>query len=123
MRDSASLAALWWDVWRDGNLELLDEIVADPFVRHTAHENAVRTRAQAKEDMARYRTSHELATIRIDAQRVTDDEVWQRVTTTGVNLTTEELLTMTWIQVFRIETGRLAEMWLLYAVGMDWSNP
>ena len=120
MADPRTLARLWWDVWRDGNLELLDEIVADPFVRHTTRETVIRDRAEIRQDMARYRDAHQLSTIRFDSQVAVDDRVWSRVTTTGVNVQAEEPQTMSWLQEFRVADGRLAEMWLLYAIGIDW---
>lgn len=119
--DHGALIARWWSVWYDGDLDALDEIVADTFVRHGHQGTLVRTRQQAKDDMLQYRESMEFAEVRIEAQSVTGDAVWSRVTTTGVNLKTEEPTTMSWLQVCRVEDDRIAEMWLLYALGVDWS--
>jgi hypothetical protein len=120
--DHGALVARWWDVWYDGDIDVLDEIVADTFVRHGHRGTVVRTRAQAKDDMLQYRESVAFAEVRIDAQTVSQNEVWSRITTIGVNRKTEEPSTISWLQVCRIEHGRIAEMWMLYALGSDWSQ-
>jgi ketosteroid isomerase-like protein len=119
--DPAATVERWWNVWYEGDLDTFDEIVADTFVRHGTQGTVVRTREQAKEDMALYRDSMEIAEVHIDARAVSGADVWCRVTTRGVNLKTEEPVTMSWLQECRVEDGRIAEMWLLYANGVDWS--
>ena len=43
------------------------------------------------------------------------------MTIEGVDLEAGTTRVMTWLQVFRIDDdGRLAESWLLHAVGIDW---
>ena len=39
-----------------------------------------------------------------------------------MNRKTEEPSTISWLQVCRIEDDRIAEMWMLYALGLDWSK-
>jgi ketosteroid isomerase-like protein len=119
--DHGNLVARWWNVWCEGDLDTFDEILPERFVRHGGYGTAVRSREQAKRDMDEYRESMEIADVRIEAQSVSGDEVWSRVTTIGVNLKTEEPTQMSWLQVCRVENGRIAEMWLLYALGVDWS--
>jgi ketosteroid isomerase-like protein len=120
--DHGNLVARWWNVWCEGDLDAFDEILPERFVRHGGYGTAVRSREQAKRDMDEYRESMEIADVRIEAQAVSGDEVWSRVTTTGVNLKTEEPTQMSWLQLCRVEHGRIAEMWLLYALGVDWST-
>ena len=72
--------------------------------------------------MVQYRESMEFAEVRIESQSVSGNEVWSRVTTIGVNRKTEEPTTISWLQVCRIEDDRIAEMWMLYALGIDWSQ-
>jgi ketosteroid isomerase-like protein len=119
--DHAALVARWWNVWYEGDIDALDEILDDPFVRHGHQGTTRRSLKQAKEDMVQYRESVEFAEVRIEAQSVSGDEVWSRVTTTGVNLRTEEPSKLSWLQVCRIADGRIAEMWMLYALGIDWA--
>ena len=122
MSDHGALVERWWAVWFDGDIDALDEIVADRLVRHGHQGTVVRTRAQSKEDMLQYRESVEFAEVRMDAQTVSENEVWSRITTIGVNRKTEEPSTISWLQVCRIEDDRIAEMWMLYALRVDWSQ-
>ena len=113
----------WWNVWRDGDLDTIDEIVAEPFVRHSSRGTVTRsTHKQVREDMSQFRETLELAEVRIDAHSVDGSHVWCRVTTTGVNLATEEPSTMSWLQTCRVVDGRIEEMWWLYVLDMDWST-
>jgi hypothetical protein len=110
-------------VWRDGDLDTIDEIVAEPFVRHSSRGTVVRQhRAQVRDDMVQFRETLELAEVRIDAMSEAGDQVWCRVTTTGVNLATEEPSTMSWLQQCRVVDGRIEEMWWLYVLDLDWSS-
>jgi hypothetical protein len=120
--DPASLARRWWEIWRDGDLASLDDLVTDPFVRHGNRENARRSLTEVKRDMARYRDGLEIVSFTIDAVAVAGAEVWQRVSVTGVQPQTEDPLSIAWLQEFRVHDGRLAEMWMLYAMGMDWAG-
>jgi hypothetical protein len=120
--EPATLVRRWWDVWRDGDFDALDEILGEKIVRHGSQGSIVRSLAQAKDDMVQYREAMEIATVRVDAQTVDRDTVWTRLTTTGVRMQTEETVVMTWIQACRIVDGRLVEMWLLYAPGVDWAK-
>jgi hypothetical protein len=116
------MARRWWEIWRDGDLTSLDDLVSDPFVRHGNRENVVRTLDEVKADMVRYRDGLEIVSFTIDSQVVAGTDVWQRVSSTGVQPHTGDPLVVSWLQEFRVEEGRLAEMWLLYAVGMDWTK-
>jgi ketosteroid isomerase-like protein len=120
--DYGALVGRWWAVWYNGDIDTLDEILAEKFVRHGHTGTVIRTRQQAKADMLQYRESMEIADVRIEAQAVSGDSVWSRVTTTGVRRRTEEPTTVSWLQLCRVEDGRLAEMWMLYALGIDWSK-
>jgi ketosteroid isomerase-like protein len=120
--DPMNVVERWWAVWRDGDLDSLDEILAEPFVRHSSRGSVVRTRKQARDDMVQFRETLELAEVRFDAMTVGGDQVWCRVTTMGVNLATEEPSTMSWLQNCRVVDGRIEEMWWLYVLDVDWSK-
>jgi hypothetical protein len=120
--DPMKVVEQWWGVWRDGDLDTIDEIVAEPFVRHSARGTVVRTRQQVREDMVQFRETLELSDVRFDACTVAGDQVWCRVTTTGVNVPTEEPSTMSWLQNCRVVDGRIEEMWWLYVLGVDWTK-
>jgi hypothetical protein len=121
--DPTKVVERWWNVWRDGDIDTIDDIVAEPFTRHSSRGTVVRTRrAQVREDMVQFRETLELAEVRIDAMSTAGDQVWCRVTTRGVNLTTEEPSTMSWLQQCRVVDGRIEEMWWLYVLDLDWAT-
>ncbi len=121
--DPMKVVERWWNVWRDGDIETIDEIVAEPFTRHSSRGTVVRERrAQVREDMVQFRETLELAEVRFDAMSAVGDQVWCRVTTRGVNLATEEPSTMSWLQQCRVVDGRIEEMWWLYVLDLDWSS-
>jgi len=124
--DAAEARALiqrWFDeVWGEGRLELIDELVADPYVRHTREGTVTRTRAEVKEDFVQYLRALRHAVTSIDDQTVDGDRVWSRLTSRGVSPETGEPVTVTWLQVNRVTGGRIAETWVLFARDVDWTE-
>jgi hypothetical protein len=115
-----ALVERWWEIWRDGDVDLLDEVVTDPFTRHGAQGTVTWAREDLKQRIAEYRLSMRLATVRIDGYAVSDGHVWSRATMRGVNLRSQEPFTMSMLQECRVEGDQLAETWLLNA-GVDWA--
>lgn len=123
MDELAALVRRFWnEVWCDGDLDVIDEIYADPFVRHAAKGTHKRSPAQLKDDLVQYRRAMRASWVRFHDQSVDGDRVWTRLTTGGVSLHTQEPLTMAWLELHRIEDGRIAEAWVLNAPGVDWSR-
>ncbi|MCW2614573.1 MAG: hypothetical protein JWN08_1567 [Frankiales bacterium] len=109
------------EVWGQGRLDLLDTLVADTYVRHSASGNVVVGREQAKKDLAQYmRVLHRPDTV-IDDQVVQGDRVWTRATSRGVNLETGEPSVASWLIVQRLQDGRLVESWSATLYGVDWT--
>jgi hypothetical protein len=119
----AHVIARWWnEVLGEGRLELIDELVADTYVSHTLDGTRARTRAQLKHDLVSFqRTLHGSATS-IDDQCVSGDVVWSRITTRAADLSTGDMVTITWLTVSRVTNGRLSESWVLHAPGIDWNS-
>ncbi len=123
MADAEHVVREYWQrIWVDGDLDSLAEFVADPTVRHTNDGTRELTI-----DGLRSRISDALRTIcgsrvRIDAIRVDDDEVWARITLEGTTLATMAPMTLTWMAQYRLENGKIAEMWALHQPGLDWNE-
>jgi hypothetical protein len=119
--DPAALVRRWWhEVWA-GQLEVIDEIVAEPFVRHGVTGTKVQTHAELKDDMRQYLRVHHNPRVDIADQDTVGDRVWTRLRSEGLNLETEELSTICWLQQHRVDdSGRLAEVWALYSYDADW---
>lgn len=120
--DPAAVVRRWLDeVWMAGDLDVVDELVAPRYVRHGPSGTVARDRDALREDLRQYFRVFHKPVITVDDQTVAGDRVWTRMTIEGVDLEAGTTRVMTWLQVFRIDAeGRLAESWLLHAVGVDW---
>ena len=124
--DDPALSAIsdrWWEeVWRNGDLDAVDEILTDPFVRHTSLGTSVSPRSEYKSMLADFqRTLCRPATV-IDDRLVGADTVWTRATSRGLNRETGEIAVVTWMLVQRMVGGRIAEHWVLTVRGVDWTG-
>jgi ketosteroid isomerase-like protein len=121
--DARALVRAWWErVWREGDLDALDELLTDPFTRHTSAGSETISREAYKAKLANsqrllYRPD---TTIADDA--VAGDRIWTRATSQGLNLDTGEVATITWITIHRVEDGRLAEAWIAALVDVEWDH-
>ena len=122
--DPGELSALvrrYWDgVWGERDLTVLDDLMTDPYTRHSALGNHVLTREQLKQEIAHSWELLHGARTTIDDQIMGVDRVWTRATSTGVNLQTGERSVLTWLIVHRVEDGRFAESWSATLPGVDW---
>jgi hypothetical protein len=122
--DPAAVVRRWLDeVWMAGDLDAVDELVAQRYVRHGPSGTVVRDRDDLRNDLRHYIRVLHKPVISVDDQAVDGDRVWTRMTIEGVDLEAGEPLLMTWLQVFRVDTdGRIAESWLLHVTGVDWRD-
>lgn len=112
----------WGRVWLRGELDLVDELIADPFVRHWPEGTHVLTAAAYRERIADALDRSKPVSANIDALDVCGDHVWVRVSSTRVAVTTGQTMSVTWMQQHRIADAKIAEMWTLYAAGLQWPN-
>jgi len=123
--DDSALCALsdrWWnEIWRDGNVDAVDELLTDPFVRHTSLGSMVSPRHEYKVMLAEIQRTLRRPETTIDDRVVDGDRVWTRATSHGLNLETSETNVVTWMLVQRIAEGRIAEHWVLTVRGVDWT--
>jgi ketosteroid isomerase-like protein len=113
----------WWDdIWRDGDVDAVDELFTEPLVRHTGSGSETVTRAAYKARLAEFQRVLTRVTTTIDDRVVDGDRVWTRATSRGLNRETGELTVMTWLLVQRMESGRIAEQWVATFPGVDWTS-
>ncbi len=111
----------WWDeVWRQGRTEVADELLTDPFVRHSATGTVVTSRADYRAMLVEFQRTLCRPRTTIDDRCVSGDRVWTRATSRGVNAETGQPTTVTWMLVQRMADGRIAEHWALTVHGIDW---
>jgi hypothetical protein len=120
-QDATAIVGRYWDgLWARRDLAVIDELIAEPYVRHSSAGTRTLTRAELKREVREaWRLLHDPATT-IDDQVVHGDRVWTRATTQGVNLDTGERSVLTWLVVHRIAEGMLAESWSATLPGVDW---
>jgi len=119
--DPVAVMRRWWnEVWGEGRLDLIPELVADRYVRHSANGSVERDHEGFQADMCQYQRVLNSPKVSLDDVAVNGDTVWSRVTMEGVNLETGDPRTVSWLQVHRIENSRIAESWVLYANEVDW---
>jgi len=120
-QDATAIVGRYWDgLWARRDLAVIDELIAEPYVRHSSAGTRTLTRAELKREVREaWRLLHDPATT-IDDQVVQGDRVWTRATTQGVNLDTGERSVLTWLVVHRIAEGMLAESWSATLPGVDW---
>lgn len=123
MEDDAILAVSdrWWnEIWRDGNLEALDSLLTDPFVRHTSSGTERVSVDQYRRRLADAQRALCRATTRIDDRAVAGDRVWTRATSRGINRETGDPAVVTWLIVQRMVGDRIAEHWVATMAGVEW---
>ena len=121
--DPAGVVRAYWErVWNQGDLDALDELLTDPYTRHSGNGNIVRERKHVRKDMARYMRALYKVSATVEEQAVSGSTVWTRLTLRGVNVETEEALVYSWLHVARVIDGRISETWNLNAA-VDWSAP
>ncbi|SFL43686.1 SnoaL-like polyketide cyclase [Geodermatophilus ruber] len=111
----------YWDgLWNRRDLDVIDELIAEPYVRHSSAGTRRLSRADLKREVSNsWQLLHDPTTT-VDDQVSADDRVWTRATTTGVNLDTGETSVVTWLVVHRVAGGRIVESWSATLPGVDW---
>jgi hypothetical protein len=122
-QDATAVVGRYWDgLWARRDLSVIDELIAEPYVRHSSAGTRTLTRAQLKREVQEaWRLLHDPATT-IDDQVASGDRVWTRATTQGANLDTSEKSVLTWLVVHRLAGGRLVESWSATLPGVDWRH-
>ena len=112
----------WWDeIWRDGRLDAVDDVLTEPFVRHTGTGSEAVSRAAYKGRLAEFQRVLSHVETTIDDRAVAGDRVWTRATSKGINRETGERSVVTWLIVQRIEGDRIAEHWVATFTGVNWN--
>ena len=115
------VVARYWDgLWRRHDLGVVDELIAEPYVRHSSAGTRAVSHAEFKRELSgAWRLLHD-STTTVEDQVADGDRVWTRATTQGVNLDTGGMSVVTWLTVHRLENGRIAESWTASLPGVDW---
>ena len=111
----------WERVWLERDLDALEDLVTDPIVRHTAEGTETLTRLELRRRLAAAFEAVRASEVSMDALVADGDAVWVRLTLRGVSLATAAPMSLAWLAQYRIEGGRIAELWALHQPGADWT--
>jgi ketosteroid isomerase-like protein len=106
--------------WGECDLSAVDELMADPLVRHGPSGTERRTHAELKQDLKRYQRALGSAEVIVHDRVVDGDRVWSRTTMHGANIDTGVPRTLQWLQIHRVVDGKIVEVWSLYASDVKW---
>ena len=117
----ADIVERWQErAWGECDLGVVDELIAEPFLRHGPTGTAKRTRAELKHDLRQYQRALGKPVITLHERIVDGDKVWSRVTMRGANLETGERRIIEWLQIHRVVDGQIAEVWSLHTTDVEW---
>lgn len=106
--------------WGDCDLGVVDELIAEPFVRHGPTGTAKRTRDELRSDLRQYQRALGAPVVTVRDRAVAGDRVWSRVTLSGVSFDTGEPRTIERLSIHRVVDGHIVEVWTLYATDVEW---
>ena len=118
--NEALVTRLWQTIWMDGDIDVLDEIVADPYIRHTRDGTVSAPPSAYIRHLAGVVRTIRGTEVRILDIASVDDMVFARVHLAGVNLDTGSELDLTWMTQYRVADGRIAEAWTMHLSDLDW---
>ena len=108
--------------WGEGDVSVIAELVAEPFVRHGVTGTAKRTHAELEHDLRQYQKALGRPAITVHDRVVDGDKVWSRTTMRGANLQSGEPRTIEFIQIHRVADGKIVEVWTLHATDVHWES-
>lgn len=119
--DAERFISRWWgDVWREGNLAVVDELFGDPFVQHSLRGTVTLTPSELKERLVQIQRVLHRPVTSVDDVAIVGDKVWVRATSKGVNLETDAASCVTWMSCYRFENGRVVEAWIAALPDVEW---
>lgn len=120
--DPVAVVERWQNrAWCECDLDAVDEMVAEPFVRHGPQGTTRRTHAELKDDLRQYQRALGKPTLEVHGRVADGDRVFSQVTLRGVNFDTGDRRTVERLQIHRVVDGLIVEVWSLYALDVDWS--
>ena len=123
---SEALKAVVWrfleEIWHQGNLQVIDEIIAPNYVRHTSHYREggrdVYGPEGARQSIAAFRVAFPDVHFTVEDMLVAEDKVVIRWTCRGTHrgtflgiTPTGKVITFTGINIYRIANGQIVERW------------
>jgi hypothetical protein len=114
------VSRLWHTIWLGEPSDMLDDVLADPYVRHT-RDGTVSVSVRQYRDHMRQATRNVRGTsLSIDQLVETGDRAFARITLEGVNVASGDPVTITVAGEYRVSDGLIVESWSMHQPGLDW---
>jgi len=101
------------EVWHDGRVELVPELVGPTYVRHEAKGSRTVTAAQYAAEISSVRRALPGVHFLVHDCTAAGDRLWVRWTMVGAVAATGDTMRRMGLQGYRLESGRLVETWML----------
>ena len=111
---------LWRTIWLDGHTHGLDDVLADPYIRHTRDGTASVTVREYIEHMRQTTRNVRGTDLSVEQLVEITDRTFARITLMGVNVTSGDPVMITIVGEYRLNEGRIAESWSMHQPGLDW---
>ena len=123
MSDAESVVRRYWEsIWLERDLDAREGLVSEPIVRHGPDGTETLTRPQLRQRLASAFEAVRACELSFDAITTEGATVWVRLTVRGVSLATAAPMSLAWLAQYRVEGGRIVELWGLHQAGADWST-
>ena len=117
--ENKAIVRRWVEAFNEGNVDAVDELVTDSYVRHDPNSPDVRGPEEEKQLISMYRSAFPDLRFTIEDMVAEDDKVCIRV---GISAThkgellgippTEKQLTFTAMELYRLAGGKIDEQWV-----------
>ena len=113
----------WERVWHHGHYELIADCVHANYIRHDESGDRIVTREAYAAEIAKTREGKPHLRFVVYDHTFEGDRAWFRFTLKWTDSSTGEPRTRAGMQAYRIESGKLAETWLMFQpLGSAWTD-
>jgi len=117
--ENKAIVRRWVEAFNEGNIDAVDELLTDSYVRHDPNFPEVRGPEEEKQLLAMYRSAFPDLNFTIEDMVSEDDRVATRL---GISAThkgellgippTENRLSFTAMEIYRLKDGKIEEQWV-----------
>ena len=117
--ENKAIIRSWVEAFNEGNLEAVDELLTDSYIRHDPNSPEVRSPEEEKQLIAMYRWAFPDLHFTVEDMVAEDDRVAIRL---GISAThkgellgippTENRLSLTAMEIYHLKEGKIDEQWV-----------
>ena len=118
-QENKAIVRRWVEAFNDGNLDAVDELLTDSYVRHDPNSPEVRGPEEEKQLISMYRSAFPDLRFTIEDMVAEDDKVAMRVSISATHKgellgipPTENRLSLTAMEIYRLREGKIEEQWV-----------